>query len=207
MKQRLSIIGLFVVGLIATLGIYLGVPHSNQVVAQTPNPTTTQTTQLNEIDRQFIMEANQAAIGNIMLGQLALKKSNNSQVQAFANAEIQEQTQNQNNLNKITPQLGVDLSRTPTAKFQAAMARLSQLNEEQFNSAYMDEGGVNAHLENAALFQREAAFGQNPQIVALANSSLPIIKQHFTTASNATNYQFAEVLRQYSNISSNSVTK
>ena len=77
------------------------------------------------------------------------------------------------------------------------MAQLSQLSGDRFTQAYLDEGGVNAHLENAALFQREAAFGQNPDLIALANKGLPIIRQHFTTASNLTNYRFAQVTRRF----------
>ncbi|WP_341529752.1 hypothetical protein WKK05_10770 [Nostoc sp. UHCC 0302] len=50
---------------------------------------------------------------------------------------------------------------------QAALVRLSQLQDNRFEQAYMDEGGVNAQLENAAIFQREAAFGQNPDLVVL----------------------------------------
>jgi hypothetical protein len=41
----------------------------------------------------------------------------------------------------------------------------SQLSGEQFDQVHLSEGGINAHLENAATFQREAAFGQNPDLV------------------------------------------
>lgn len=61
----------------------------------------------------------------------------------------------------------------------------------------MNEGGVNVHLENAANFQREAAFGQNPDLVRIATAGLPTINQHFNTASAATNYRFAQVSQRF----------
>lgn len=197
-KRNLTVIVLFVIGLLLTWGFSLFNSHDSLVVAQTNrmNPTT-QTSQMNEIDQIFMNEAAQAGMGNIMLGEMALKKSNNAQVQAFANAEIREQQQVKSNLTRIAPQAGVTLSNTPSPKFQAAMARLSQLEGESFDQAYMAEGGVNAHLENAALFQREVAFGKNPELISLANGGLPIIRQHFDTARAATNYEFAQVPRKF----------
>lgn len=197
-KRNLTIITLFIIGLLFTWGFSMFQPHDGFVVAQTkPMNQMNQTSQMNEIDQIFMNEASQAGIGNIMLGELALKKSNNAQVKAFANAEIQEQQQVKSNLTRIAPQAGITLATTPSPKFQAAMARLSQLDGERFDQAYMAEGGVNAHLENAALFQREAAFGQNPDLVSLANGGLPIIRQHFNTASAATDYQFAQVSQTF----------
>ncbi|GFE70692.1 DUF4142 domain-containing protein [Chroococcus sp. FPU101] len=200
MKRNLTIITLFIVGLLFTWGFSMLQPHDGFVVAQTNRTNQmNQTSQMNEIDQMFMKEASQAGLGNIMLGELALKKSNNAQVKAFANAEIQEQQQVKSNLMRIAPQTGAALPTTPAPKFQAAMNRLSQLDGEQFDQAYMSEGGVNAHLENAALFQREAAFGQNPDLISLANGGLPIIRQHFNTASAATDYQFAQVSQTFNN--------
>ena len=91
----------------------------------------------------------------------------------------------------------MQLPTAPGAKYQAILARLSQLSGQQFDNAYLDEGGVNSHLEAASVFQREAAFGRNPDLLAVANRGLPIINRHFTTASNLTNYKFAQVARRY----------
>jgi putative membrane protein len=202
-KRTLVTIALVVVGFFISLGYSALVPSSHIVNAQINRTVPTRNNQLNEIDRQFILDAGQAGIGNIALGQLALQRSTNPKVKEFASAEIQEQTQVKSDLSRIGPRLGVTPPTSPAPKQQAALARLSQLQDNRFEQAYMDEGGVNAHLENAAIFQREAAFGQNPDLVAVANRGLPIIKRHFNTASAITNYQFAQVARRY-NLASNS---
>ncbi|BAY54321.1 MULTISPECIES: DUF4142 domain-containing protein [Leptolyngbya] len=194
MKKYLVLAFCAIVGLCFAFGSSL---FSLQATAQTPRVPATPARQVNLIDVAFVNEAAQSGLGNIMLGELALQKSKNQAVQQFAQAEIKEQQGVKANLTQIAPQIGVTLPTATSAKFQAAMARLSQLSGTQFDNAYLDEGGVNAHLEVAALFQREAAFGRNPDLINVVTNGLPIINQHFTTASRLTNYQFAQVARRY----------
>jgi putative membrane protein len=216
-KRILTIVGLFFAGVILTASYALFAPHHNAVNAQSrpaemnpTNPAPMQRQQprgqsrakMNEIDRMFFEDAAKAGVGNIQLSQLALKKSNSSAVKEFANAEIQEQIDVKNSLTKIAPKMGMTLPTTPMDKQKAAFDRLSKLSGSEFEQAFMDEGGVNAHLDNAALFQREAAFGENPDLVAVANKGLPIIQRHFGIASNATNYKFAQVRRNYNEVAS-----
>lgn len=190
-----------VLSLCAIVGLCFAFGNSlffSQATAQVPRVPATPGRQANEIDVAFVSEAAQAGVGNTMLGQLALQKSQTQTVRNFAQSEIQEQQGIKAKLARIAPQVGIStLPSTPSPKFQAVMARLSQLSGSQFDSAYLDEGGVNAHLENAALFQREAAFGQNPDLVTLVTSGLQTVNLHFRTASNLTNYQFAQVTRRY----------
>lgn len=144
-----------------------------------------------------MLEAAQAGNGNIMISQLALQKATSDAVRQFAQAEIDEQNLVKQELTRIAPTVGVTLPTDTLPKYQAAMSQLSQLSGSQFDSAFMSEAGINAHLENAALYQREAAFGQNSDLVALADRGLPIINQHFTTAAGLTNYQFAQVSQRF----------
>ncbi len=194
---------LLVVSMSIAVGLFLALGSSffshSAVNAQTPRvPSVTSARQTNAIDVAFLNEAAQAGLGNIMLGELALRKSNNQQVRQFAQAEIAEQQQNKASFTQIAPRIGATLPTTPGPKFQAIMTRMNQLSGTQFNNAYLDEGGVNAHLESAALFQREAAFGRNPDLIAVANRGIPVITRHFATASGLTNYrQVAEVVRRY----------
>jgi putative membrane protein len=150
------------------------------------------------VDRQFVLTAAEAGLANIAMGELALQKSTSPQVKQFAQAEIAEQQQLKQALSQVAPRLGVSLPTAPGPRYQALAAKLAQLSGEQFNRAYLHEGGVNAHLENAATFQREAQFGQDAGVVAIANRSLPTIQNHFTTASQLTDYRFAQISQRFS---------
>lgn len=170
-------------------------------VSRPATPTASpSSTALSELDRQFVRTAAEAGLANIAMGQLALQRTNNAEVRQFAQAEIAEQQQIKQNLTRLVPRMGVALPTAPGPKYQALMSQLSQLSGEQFNQAYMNEAGVNAHLENAATFQREAQFGRYPDLVNLATAALPTIQQHFTIASQATNYQFARVAQRFNRI-------
>lgn len=153
--------------------------------------------QTNRIDITFLSEAAQAGLGYTQLSQLALEKSENSQIQEFARSEIEEQRQNAADFQRIASELGVRLPTSVPTKYQVAASSLSQLSGQAFDSAFLDEGGVNSHLEAASVFQREAAFGNNPDLLAVANRGLNIIGQHFALASQLTDYRFAQVPRRY----------
>lgn len=190
----------FIVALSAIVGLCFAIGGSffSQVNAQ-QSPRVlpvVPANQANAVDLAFVNEAAQFGEANIMLGQLALQRSQNQSVRQFAQAEVAEQQNNKKQLTQIAPRLRVTLPTAPGPKYQAIMQRFQQLSGTQFDNAYLDEG-VNAHLEAASLFQREAAFGRNPSLIALVNQGLPIINRHFTTASQLTNYRFAQVPRRY----------
>lgn len=202
MFKRVAVtIALVVFGLSVALGSSV-FAQSNRPATQPANAQINGNAQINEIDRQFMMTAGEAGLANIQMGQLALQRGTSQAVKQFAQAEIAEQTNVKNNLTQIAPRVGVALPTAPGPKYQASLRRLAQLSGQQFDQAYMNEGGVNAHLENAATFQREAAFGQYPDLIRLADSGLPIINQHFNTASAATNYRFAQVPTRFNGTAS-----
>ncbi|MDZ8226989.1 hypothetical protein [Nostoc sp. ChiVER01] len=71
-KRTLVTIALLAVGFFVSLGYSALLPNSEFVNAQTNRTTPTQNTQVNEVDRQFFIDAGKAGLGNIALGQLAL---------------------------------------------------------------------------------------------------------------------------------------
>lgn len=203
MRKILTSVALALIGLFAAVGCSVAQTPSASTAptaptqAAQPATTTQPSSQLSAIDQQFMLEAAQAGLGNIAISQLALQKGTSDAVKQFAQAEIDEQNFVSQELQRIASNVGVTLPTQPTPKAQAALTQLSTLSGTQFDSAFLNEGGINAHLENAALFQRQAAFGQNPDLIALADRGLPIITQHFTTASGLTNYQFAQVAQRF----------
>lgn len=46
----------------------------------------------------------------------------------------------------------------------------------------MNEAGVRAHTEQAALYQRQAKQGQDPDVRAFATRTLPIVQKHLQMA-------------------------
>lgn len=185
-------VGIVITAMLMGLLLAIGLPSLAQSNPTAPAPSSNRS-QLSLVDQQFMIDANRNALAGITLGQLALNQSQNNEVKQFAQAEVDEQVGVRNNLVRLAPNLGVDLPSEPTPRDQEVLRRMSALSGEQFDLAFMNETGINAHLENAAIYQREAALGQNQDLVRLASQGLNLITQHYNIASALTGYEVAQI--------------
>jgi putative membrane protein len=147
--------------------------------------------QMSALDQAFVMDAAHGGMAEVRLGQLALQKSTNPEVKRFAQQMVQEHSMANEQLMRIVSQKGM----TPpmnAGKYEAAMTRLMQLSGTEFDRAYMNEAGVNSHLEAAAVYQRQVALGLDPDLKAFAAKTLPRVQGHLEMASQMTGYQFAQ---------------
>jgi putative membrane protein len=165
-------------------------PLPNQPLPNRPLPGSN--SQLSALDNQFVIEAAHGGMAEVRLGQLALQRSTSPQVKQFAQRMIQEHTQANTELMRLTTQKGINAPTDVGPKYQAAMMRLMQLSGAEFDQAYMNEAGVNAHLESAAVYQRQAALGLDPDLKAFASRTLPRVQGHLEMASRMTGYRFAQ---------------
>ncbi len=190
---------LMAAGVISSLG-FTAVAQTNRP-APSPNQSTPaqnrpsqrpSNNQLSALDRQFIIDAAQGGMAEVRLGELALQRSRNPEVKRFAQQMIDEHTRANQQLMRLATQKGVTPPTSPGPKYEAAMMRLMQLSGESFDQAYMNEGGINGHLESVAIYQRQAALGQDPDLQAFAARLLPRIQGHFEMASAMTGYRVAQ---------------
>lgn len=197
LKRIVIAIACVTVGLLMSIGYGAVAQTRPAAPTSTPASSPAPSSRLAPVDQAFMQMAGEAAVANISLSQLALQRGTSAEVKQFAQAELNEQQQVRQDLSRLAPRYGVNLPTTPNSLHQALAKKMSQLAGEQFDRAYLNEGGVNAHLENASVFQREAQFGETADVVAVANKGLPIIGQHFNTASRLTDYQFARVAQRF----------
>jgi putative membrane protein len=137
------------------------------------------------------MDAAHGGIAEVQLGQLALRKSTNAEVKQFAQQMINEHTQANKELMSLAAQKGVTPPTTPGPKYEAAMMQLQQLSGENFDKAYMMEGGLNGHMESQAVYQRQVLLGQDPDLRAFAARILPRVQGHLQMAATMTRNTFA----------------
>lgn len=199
-KKTTVTAALVAVGVFTSLG-YEAVAQTNRPTTPTPNqsapvrnrpaqqPTNNQ---INAVDRQFIIDAAQGGMAEVRLGQLALERSQTPEVREFAQRMVEEHTRANEELMRLATQKGVTPPTSPGPKYEAAMQQLMQLSGEQFDQAYMNEAGINGHLESVAIYQRQVALGQDPELRAFAARLLPRIQGHFEMASAMTGYSVAQ---------------
>ena len=148
--------------------------------------------QMSALDNQFVMDAAHGGMAEVQLGQLALQRSTNPEVKRFAQQMIQEHSRANEELMRLATQKGITPPTDVGPKYRAAMMRLMQLSGRDFDQAYMNEAGVNSHLESAAIYQRQAGLGQDPDLKAFATRILPRVQDHLQMASAMTGYRFAQ---------------
>lgn len=183
---------------LVALGVF--VPLEYKSVAQTSAPPTpadqpsapvtpqdqpsTQPTQssLSKSDKQFMIQAAQGGMAEVQMAQLAAQNASSEAVKDFAQRMIDQHTQVNNQLTALAAQKGVTLPTTIGSKYQSTYNKLSKLSGTKFDQAYIKAAGVNAHTQQAALFQHEAQKGQYPDVKAFAAQVLPAVQEHLQMA-------------------------
>ncbi|MFB2971002.1 DUF4142 domain-containing protein [Aerosakkonema sp. BLCC-F183] len=188
MFKRLTVTtALVAAGLFGTLN-YSAIAETNQTEQSAPSSSRSQ---MSALDRQFITDAAHGGMAEVRLGQLALQRSNNAQVRQFAQRMIDQHTQANRELMALAQRKGVTPPNSPGPKYEAAMNRLMQLSGDSFDEAYLNEAGVNSHLEAAAVYQRQARMGQDADLRAFATRTLPTVQGHLEMAATMTGYSLA----------------
>ncbi|MEA5516554.1 DUF4142 domain-containing protein [Nodularia sp. UHCC 0506] len=179
--------------LIGILGVSTAIPLTDKAIAITNYAYTNQratpyisTTlgannsqdSLSEIDRIYIQEAAQAGMAEIEMAELALEKSDNENIKQYAQQMIQDHTPLNQELMQLAEQKGMTLPSNIGAKYQALKAQLSELSGENFDQAYINEAGVNGHMENLIIHTRQLQLGQDPDLQAFAMKNLPVVEAH-----------------------------
>jgi putative membrane protein len=148
----------------------------------TKNPATMgASSAMNATDRTFLTMAAQGGNAEVSLAKLALQKSSNTTVKAFAQRMVRDHTKANTQLAQIASSLGVAVPMTVSRKDAAMKARLSQLSGAAFDSAYL-RGQVDAHQQQDALFRKEMSSGKNPALKQFAAATEPTIAAHLALA-------------------------
>jgi putative membrane protein len=132
-------------------------------------------------DAQFAMQAAQGGMAEVQLARLALTKSRNATVQAFARRMIADHTPNNAQLASIMRSEGLTVSTTVDPNSQKMMARLQGLSGRAFNRAYMT-GQVRAHQQMQILMQSETNGGKDARLKAFARTTLGAVNMHLSMA-------------------------
>jgi putative membrane protein len=132
-------------------------------------------------DQVFVTQAAQGGMAEVSAAKMALRKSTNPTVDAFAHRMIADHGKANAQLASIAKAQGL-VPPTEIDQMDQTMAdKLSTLSGKAFDDAYL-KGQVVAHKRTIALFEKEAGEGQNAQIVSFVKQTLPTIKMHYAMA-------------------------
>jgi putative membrane protein len=136
-------------------------------------------TKLSPADQQFVLDASKADATEIAASRIALKNSNDPHVRQFAQQMIADHTKLSQGMATLVAKKGF----TPTpAADSALVGKLQNLKGKEFDQAYVEQIGVEAHQRAVDLFQQESQSGTDSQLKAAAAHALPTIKHHLAMA-------------------------
>lgn len=144
------------------------------------NPAMASTSAMATGPNGFAAEAAQGGMLEVKLADLALQKSNNAQVKAFARKMKEDHTKANEKLKDIVgsnQQLPTNL----TAEQQEQVNNLQSKSGSAFNKAYADTM-VQDHQKDVAEFENASSNAPTEQLRNFASQTLPTLKEHLKLA-------------------------
>jgi len=132
-------------------------------------------------DKQFMMDAASSGMKEVMIGQLALRQSENQDVKKFAQRLVDDHTKANMELMTLAGAKNVTLPRMLNEQHQAMVQRISQAKGADFDRTFLTHM-VDSHKEGVAKFEAQAQGGKDADVKAFAAKNLPTLKEHLQMA-------------------------
>lgn len=129
-------------------------------------------------DQEFLKQAAQANLSEILTGKLALKKTISTETSELSQTVIDDHTKANADLEAIAKKSGIILPKTPDMKQIGVSAELTVLTAETFERQYLKRM-VEAHQAAISLFETQITKGTSPELKNYASFYLPQLKMHY----------------------------
>jgi len=137
---------------------------------------------LSAADEKAVKDMAMADMAEVETGKLALSKSQNADVKAFAQQMVDDHGQALSKVQALAQARGVTLPTEVDAKHKAMSAKLEKLSGDAFDKAYMAGAGVKDHKDAKAKLTSDARKIKDPDVKALADQHMPVVEQHLKSA-------------------------
>lgn len=132
-------------------------------------------------DQAFAKEAAVGGMAEVELGNLAKQNAASADVKQFGDRMVTDHGKANDELKQWASGKNVTLPTDLDAKQKALKGRLSKLNGDAFDKAYMHEM-VMDHQHDVAAFKKESASGKDAELKAWAGQTLPTLQDHLKMA-------------------------
>lgn len=133
-------------------------------------------------DSHFLQKAAQAGNFEVKASEMALKKTKNADVQAFAQHMVDDHKKAGEELKALADKKKVKVSAEPSFTQKTSLMLLEKKDGKNFDSKYAEDVGVDAHESTIKLFEKVAKSGDDPEVKEFANKTLPTLNHHLEQA-------------------------
>lgn len=133
-------------------------------------------------DRQFLEDAIEGSYAEIEGSQLALEKSEDPEVRAFAEHMIKDHSQMAKEGSTFATKKGLTPPDGPSAMQVTEITALKALTGGAFDAMYINRIGVASHEATVEMFEEASKNAQDPEVKAMATKTLPKLRDHLEKA-------------------------
>ena len=156
--------------------------QNSATTSASPSATTSAATTISQDDAARLVGIAQANIAEIEMGKMALKKSSNPDVKAFAQMMIDDHTKGLQETRKVAAAKHVTLPTEPDIGHQKLAAELEVLSGTRFDEAFAKRAGVAGHANVHASLKKDMSAVEDPDVKALATKLEPTVAHHLAMA-------------------------
>lgn len=138
-------------------------------------------TNLKRADKNFVETAYQGGLAEVKMGELALGKTANADVKAFAEHMVTDHGKANGELKALADSKKVAVASEPSMTAKAKSKLADAKSGADFDKAYA-KAMVSDHKDTVALFEKAANEANDPEVKAFASKTLPTLKMHLTMA-------------------------
>jgi putative membrane protein len=138
-------------------------------------------TGLTPADRDFINKAAQGGLMEVAAGKLAAQRGLDPAVKSFGQRMVTDHTAANDTLKSLASSKQMNLPDSVSPEEHTALGKLEGLNGAEFDEAY-SQMMVKDHVTDISEFEKEASKGQDPDVKAFAEQTLPTLRHHLMLA-------------------------
>lgn len=128
-------------------------------------------------DKAFVMKAGKGSLVEIQMSNLALKKSKNADVKAYAQKMVDDHTKLMADMKPFADQMGVPPPTKPAPEALQEEARLKAMSGEKFDTEYIT-AMVADHHKDLGEFITERDTTANQDLKAVVAQGTTVVKEH-----------------------------
>ena len=137
-----------------------------------------------ESDRKFVMSAARGGELEVTLGKLAVEKATSEDVKKFGQTMVDDHSKANEELKALAESKKIDLTKAQEnakKRGDGISQKFRKLEGAEFDKAYMAVM-VKDHEQDVKEFEKQAKSGEDADIKAFAEKTLPTLQSHLTTA-------------------------
>lgn len=133
-------------------------------------------------DERFLENAIQGSHAEVLGSQLALEKTENSDVRAFAEMMIADHQKMIQEADALANQKNMTAPTGPSVLQSTEITALKALSGGAFDAMYVNRIGVAAHESTVEMFEEASQNAQDPDVKEMATKTLPKLREHLEAA-------------------------